>query len=308
MLRRFFISILFVALVAGVAMYLVKRLGQSSEPLTPTLTGEPLPVLHGGISILTWNLQWFPGNTQKSNLDEEKRHTFSVVSQLGKADADILCLQEVKGEKAINRLLEKMPEYKMQVVSDFHGAQEVAIISKMNALTAYAEEFAKADFTPPRGFVHAAYEIDGHRLLVYSVHLKSNVGGVEANIPKREEAAKQLLVHVEEAMALHLRDGAQSVSVVLSGDFNTSLIAQPFASEQTGRLIMDAGFDWGFRGVPEADSITWLSDGRYPDVTFDHIFARTGKGVGFGRSLVVPTDRGVSDHRPVVSFIQFPSE
>ena len=156
----------------------------------------------------------------------------------------------------------------------------------------------------PRGFVYTAYNFDGHYLLVYSVHLKSNYGGVQENIPKREESARQLLTHVADVKALHRQAGAKCVSIVLSGDFNTSLISDQFAAEKTGQIILDGGFDWGFRGMTAEDTVTWLSDGRYPDVTFDHFFSQTDGGAVAGRSTVLPTERSVSDHRPVVMSIR----
>ena len=49
--------------------------------------------------------------------------------------------------------------------------------------------FAKAEATPPRGFAYALFRLDGlPELHVYSVHLKSNSGGIDETAPKREEA------------------------------------------------------------------------------------------------------------------------
>ncbi|MEC5129013.1 endonuclease/exonuclease/phosphatase family protein [Verrucomicrobiales bacterium BCK34] len=293
-MSRRLLTLLLSALLVLLVTFLFHR--QHEAPIS----GKPLPILQEGTSILSWNLQWFPGNKQKSDAEGEREHISEVASKLIEADADILCLQEVKGHLAINRLLEKLPGYQMQVASDFRGPQELAILSKKGAMTAFAEEFTKAEFTPPRGFVHAAFDYDGKRLLVYSVHFKSNFGGIGMNIPKREEAARQLLKHVKDSTKLHLVEGAESVSVVLCGDFNTSLLTETFQEEKTGRIILDSGFEWGFRGLPESESITWLSDGRYPDVTFDHFFVQGGNGVIVGRSVVLPTERRVSDHRPVL--------
>lgn len=252
------------------------------------------------VSILTWNVQWFPGRDQSSDAESERLHLAAVAAELRGADADIVCLQEVKGDDAILRLLALLPEYRMQVVSDFRGVQEVAIISKIDAISAYAEEFAAAEERPPRGFVHAAFGLGGHRVLIYSVHLKSNVGGIEANIPVREESARQLLRHVNDTISLHKSEGARSAPAVLAGDFNTSLAAPEFALERTGRILTDAGFAWAFEGLPVDETVTWLSDGRYPDASFDHFFVKGYEHLRFEAARVLPTDRNVSDHRPVV--------
>ncbi|MEM6820314.1 MAG: endonuclease/exonuclease/phosphatase family protein [Verrucomicrobiota bacterium] len=270
------------------------------------ITGLPIPELNEGVSLLTWNLQWFPGNSRTTTADAEEAQIKEVAAQLNETGAEIVCLQEVKGAGAVERLLELLPGYRMQFVSDFSGALEIAIISRVDAVSAFAEEFEEAEITPPRGFVYAAYDFDGHLLLVYSVHFKSNVGGIPASIPKREESARQLLSHVEDAKRIHLTDGAKSVSVVLAGDFNTSLIAENFVEDKTGAIILDSGFQWGFRGMVGEDLVTWLSDGRYPDVDFDHFFIRASEGTIFGRSYVLPTERFVSDHRPVVMWLKMP--
>ena len=309
MSRRFLLLGLLTLILGGGAFFLAQR-WQGSSDSSYAIHTSPLPVLTEGTSILTWNLQYFPGRTQSSpGPAAEQKHVEAVAEVLREADADILCLQEVKGDEAVDLLLAKLPEYRAQVVSTFWGVQELAILSKADATTAFTEEFVKGEVSdPPRGFAHSAYDFGGHRLLVYSVHLKSNAGagGIQGNIPVREESARQLLRHVEDATALHKRDGAESVTVVLAGDFNTSLVAEEFAAEQTGGLILEAGFDWGFRGLPEEETVTWLTDGRYPDNTFDHIFFKSDGESEAGRSTTIPTDRSVSDHRPVVMRVLLP--
>ena len=48
----------------------------------------------------------------------------------------------------------------------------------------------------PRGFAYATVMLtDESVLAVYSVHLKSNSGGIEETTPKREESARQLIAH-----------------------------------------------------------------------------------------------------------------
>lgn len=308
MLRKIVLLVASISIAIGAGLW---WLGFSSSEQVSRIDGKPLPDVASGPTLLTWNLQWFPGNKQKATEASEESQIASVARELLKADAEIVCLQELKGSKgsdAIERLLAVLPEYRLQMMSEFRGTQEIAIISKIDAHTAFAEQFEKAEATPPRGFVHASFDFDGHRLLVYSVHLKSNYGGVQANIPKREEAARQLLKHVALATASHLEEGAKSVSVILAGDFNTSLRADQFSDETTARLFLEAGYDWGFRGIPESKTITWLSDGRYPDAVFDHFFCLSGESVICGRSTTLPTDRKVSDHRPVVMRIGFPKE
>ncbi|MAS96122.1 MAG: hypothetical protein CMO55_23210 [Verrucomicrobiales bacterium] len=309
MSRSFAVALLLALLFAAGWHFLPNREEEGATPRDKAVYGPSLPILKEDISILTWNLQWFPGRKQSSSEDVELAHIESVATCLRRTDADIICLQEVKGEHGLNQLLAALPGYKMQILSDFRGVQELAILSKADAITAFTEEFVQGEIDdPPRGFAHAAFDLDGRVLLVYSVHLKSNFGGIEKNIPVREESVRQLLQHVNEMIALHEAEKPKSISVILGGDFNTSLIADSFSGERTAEMILNTGFTWGFQGLPEEKTITWLSDGRYPDVTFDHFFVQAADGVEIGRSEVLATERKVSDHRPVVMSIKFPTQ
>lgn len=97
------------------------------------------------------------------------------------------------------------------------------------------------------------------------MHLKSNIGGITGNTPKREESARQLLAHVAEMRALHKRETGTEPTIILAGDFNTSPADPRFKDENTAQMILDAGFVWGFQGLPESETFTWLTDGRYSD-------------------------------------------
>ena len=60
--------------------------------------------------------------------------------------------------------------------------------------------------------------------------------------------------------------------------------------------IKEAGFEWALQQLPERKRVTWPSDGRYPDATFDHLFVR-GLRVS---QIAIPSYDRASDHRPVV--------
>ena len=67
-------------------------------------------------------------------------------------------------------------------------------------------------------------------LLVYTVHLMSNRSELQADIAKREEAARQLLVHAAEMERLYSK--VKKVVTILAGDFNIDPTDPRFASEQ----------------------------------------------------------------------------
>jgi DNA/RNA endonuclease YhcR with UshA esterase domain len=143
--------------------------------------------------------------------------------------------------------------------------------------------------------VFAAIELPGRRfLLTYSLHLKSNVGVPAMNVPKRQEAARQLLAHTQEMQLLYGVRGA--CGLLVGGDMNTSLDDPRFAGEQTLRAMTAAGFHWTFAGVPFASRTTIPKESQFPDNCFDHIFTA---GLGRQTASVKPYP-GRSDHNPVV--------
>jgi hypothetical protein len=96
-------------------------------------------------------------------------------------------------------------------------------------------------------------------LLVYSVHFKSNLGGIEKAIAKREEAALQLLAHVFAMEKLY--SARARVVTVIGGDFNTDATDPRFAGERTFGLLRQFGFRWAWDGVPLDERVTVPSDG-----------------------------------------------
>ena len=130
-------------------------------------------------------------------------------------------------------------------------------------------------------------------LLVYSVHFKSNLGGIEKAIAKREEAALQLLAHVFAMEKLY--SARARVVTVIGGDFNTDATDPRFAGKRTFGLLRQFGFRWAWDGVPLDERVTVPSEGRYPDASFDGFFVR---GAEIVSSEVIPAD-GVSDHLQV---------
>lgn len=263
------------------------------------LEGTPLPSSRSGLKVTTWNLHWFPGHTPRSVPEFlQKDHIDMVVNTLRQLDADILCLQEIKDPDALKEIISALPQYKIQMVSNFKGNLEIAILSKTDSMAAFAEEFHEAENTPPRGFAFAAFGSGTDALLVYSVHLKSNVGGISATAPKREESARQIIDHAEK-QRLHYHSQKMRPSVLVCGDFNTDPTRKEFHIDHTLKEFVDKGFVWSFRGIARKNAITWLSNGRYPDAVFDGFLFLPNEGTRFSRSTVTATERTVSDHRPV---------
>ena len=138
-------------------------------------------------------------------------------------------------------------------------------------------------------------------LLIYSVHLKSNVGGVSLAAPKRQESAAQLVAHTAEMEELYGQRGP--VAIVIAGDFNTDPTDPQFAEENTFDVFKQAGFEWAWKNTPREDRVTLPTKGRYPDATFDGFLF---KGATMVSTEVLP-GRSISDHHPVLLKIFMPS-
>ena len=151
--------------------------------------------------------------------------------------------------------------------------------------------------TPPRGFSFGAIRRGETILLVYSVHFKSNRGKLEADIAKREEAARQLIAHASEMERLYSK-GAKVVTVI-AGDFNTDPTDPRFVSEATFALLREK-FVWAWEDVPLVERVTLPANGRYPDASFDGFLVRGARTV----SCKTVAIQGVSDHFPAILTIE----
>jgi endonuclease/exonuclease/phosphatase family metal-dependent hydrolase len=281
-------------ILSPISRYLLPLL--LASVLCATGHGEPTAKPAQTIRIVSWNLKWFPGKHEKPTADEEKAQMTQVQQALRELKPDVLLLQEVRDWKSAEQLCSAVPGLRMQVISRFQPRpQNQVVATRLPVDSTWSDEWKHGADGPPRGYVFAAIELPQKRfLLTYSLHLKSNVGAAAMNVPKRQEAARQLLAHTQEMQVLYGARGA--CGLLFGGDMNTSFDDPRFAGEQTLRALTAAGFHWTFAGVPFASRITIPKEGRFPDNCFDHIFT-----VGLGRQTAfVKPYPGLSDHNPVV--------
>jgi endonuclease/exonuclease/phosphatase family metal-dependent hydrolase len=179
------------------------------------------------VTIVTWNLNWFPGGSPTSSEAERLIHMSAAKDALIDRHTDILCLQEVRDWESVVELVSVLPSFQPLVVSrfrEFGGSgpvtiQQIAIASRWPSDSAWSESFKPAAASPPRGFSFAAIRRGITMPLVYSIHLKSNRAALDEDIAKREEATRQLLAHASEMERLYSNDA--KVATVSAGDFNT---------------------------------------------------------------------------------------
>lgn len=248
------------------------------------------------VRVVTWNLEWFPGKKPAASQEERDRHFSEMAAVLPKMHADVLVLQEVRNDEAAQRLAKLLPGFSVHVTSRFPdsfthklGEQQIAILSRFKADSAWSESWKRGWAKAPRGYAYAKLLIAGRPLNVYGLHLKSNLGNPVENTSKREDAMEQLIDHIKDQVK-------GNEPVVVAGDFNTSNDQVKLASDTTLLKIEKAGLFWTFEGLPLEQRITVPRKGSYPDACFDHIFVR-----GLGRPVAqVLNDKPGSDHFPVV--------
>jgi endonuclease/exonuclease/phosphatase family metal-dependent hydrolase len=251
------------------------------------------------IKLVTWNLQWFPGKSPYAKPDAVARHINELREAVLAMQPDILVLQEVSNELALNEAIAENTGLKLAVMSRFKNSagftdgQQIAIFSKFPADFVYSSAWKHGWSGPPRGFAYAALKLEAGTLNVIGLHLKSNLGDPQGNTAKREDAAEQVLEHLNLTAA---ETGQRNSRVVICGDFNTDSINRDVPSERTFKLFLESGFFWSFEGVPHNLRITCPAKGRYPAASFDHIFVKN-----LGRPVASPLGSVVgSDHLPVV--------
>ena len=253
-------------------------------------------------TVLWWNLEWFPGHKPgKVEPEEAQAHFDAVFRELKEQQPDVLLLSEIKTENDAQRLAGALG-MRLDLFTHFKGAQEIAILSRHGAEAVHFEEFvtSRDGTTPPRGLVFGAFRHGRRLVLAYGCHLKSNRGGsLPDNITKREEAARQMIAHIQRSLMQEFRDSGP-VAVVVAGDFNTDPFQADFRSERTLAIFREAGFSEPLATLPAESRWTWRSDGRFPNACFDHAFT-SGATVS---AAVLPTSEAASDHRPVSVMLQ----
>jgi endonuclease/exonuclease/phosphatase family metal-dependent hydrolase len=301
MKRRFFVR----SSLAVIAVISVSAFDAETSPRP----FSPQAIASRSVTVAFWNIQWFPGRRPNATRGEETRQINAVHSDMMQLNADIIGMEEVRDFGRAGVAVAPLAGFKVDVCANFppregqNEAQEVAIASRFQPLSAWAEEWKpNGAMTPPRGFVFAAYEVAPHQLLlVYGVHLKSNRGDIRENIPMRQESIRQLRSHMTAMEAAYGKLGA--ITWIVGGDFNTSLDDNRFAVETTLRTLISSGFAWTWQNVPLASRTTVPPDRDFPPACFDHIFYR---GATLRKAWVANTNSQSSDHRAVVATLDLP--
>ena len=255
------------------------------------------------LTIVAWNMEWFPGRSPHANAAAKQKHIEDAQQVLASLKPDIFLAEEVADWTSFEKLVSVVPGLTPHTISTFRDAtgvtrQQVCIASRLSANSTWSESFKRGWADPPRGFAFAALTLpDGKLLLVYAVHLKSNLARSELDsqhdISKREDAAGQLLTHTEQMMTLY--KNYEIKGVVIGGDFNTNTDDKQYGSEGTIPSLEKNGFWNTWTGIPRQHRLTWTGSSRYQPTTFDYLFLK-----GLGKPTASLGSGAIaSDHNPV---------
>jgi endonuclease/exonuclease/phosphatase family metal-dependent hydrolase len=255
------------------------------------------------ISVVAWNIEWYPGKSIRASAAQRESHKEIVKAELKKINPDVFLAQEIRSWNDFAELCAVIPGLEVAAVSRFlHreevGLQQTAIASKLPAVAGWYDTWRPAENQPPRGYTAAVLEIPGSDklLLVYSLHLKSNISRrpaeEQANYDQRDESIRQILAHVERMQNDAFK--GRIAGVIVGGDFNTNHDGQ--FRDNVVKMMTDAGFvnTWG--DTPRKDRQTWRGSDRFEPTTFDYVFVR---GLEASTAELVEVSDDTSDHWPV---------
>jgi len=258
------------------------------------------------LTIISWNIEWYPGKTRFARGPEMAAHAALVNTQFSKMKPDIFLAQEMRDWNAFALLCDQVDGLRPVSVSAFtseetgeYWNQQLGIASNLYTAAAWSEPWREGEsITPRRGFNVAVLRLPGgyDHLLVYNVHLKSNRSendDGEQNYRTREESVRQLLAHVADMKNRVFKNRIKGV--VIGGDFNTNHDGQ-FSGDKTIAMMEESGFHNTWKGVPREERLTWRGSNRFEPTTFDYIFTMD---LPETTARLIAVDDESSDHWPV---------
>jgi endonuclease/exonuclease/phosphatase family metal-dependent hydrolase len=283
---------------------------ETKEPAPATAEVIPPADSSRTISVVAWNIEWYPGKSIRASAAQRESHKEIVKAELEKLNPDIFLGQEIRSWNDFIDLCRAVPDLQAAAVSRFlHredvGLQQTAIASKLPAVSVWFDNWRPAKDQPPRGYTAAVLQIPGtdKLLLVYSLHLKSNLArrpeDEQANYRQREESVRQLLAHIQRMENEAFK--GKIAAVIVGGDFNTNHDEQ--FGDNVVKMMTDAGFANTWGATPRKDRHTWRGNDRFEPTTFDYVFVR---GLKSSTAQLVEVSDDTSDHWPVKIELSLP--
>ena len=266
---------------------------QKSDPPTPgtpdiSIYVDCVPVLtENSFDIVTWNIEKYPAT------DFQVTQVVEIIEAL---DADLIALQEIANQVAVDELLAHLPGWSGEI--SISGNLNVAYIYKTAEVTMgdVTEIYAGMSGPFPRApAVTTATHVNGLTIHLVNIHLKC-CGGSD-NISRRKEASRLLKEYID--------TDYPDDEVIILGDFN-DVIYSASGDPVTFQNFLDDPGNYDFADM----NIAMASSGwSYPDWPshIDHILITNElfDNISSTQTLILDDcEPGyittVSDHRPVL--------
>ena len=279
------------------------------------------------VRISAWNMKWFPSGypiteDKAPNPKQEAKRISSAARFIRWQQTDVALLEEMRDLATCEALISvptgtnsaplKTQGWKVNVCSDFEcptnapvPTHQNAIISKFDAVYTNCVTWTpKDEVIPPRGFVCAVLDINGHLTGLIGLHLKSNfiedectnkVFEAQLNRKKRELSAAQVVAFADELLEKEF-NGRKVEDVFVCGDFNTSIFDEKYNGEKTVPTFLEKGYEDAHASLPTNNfkRATMPKSKWYPPTTFDYIFH---KGAGKLVNPDIAPAQYTSDHQ-----------
>lgn len=279
------------------------------------------PEQKGKFTIATWNIEnLFLEEPQKKPENELK----AMAETLKEIDADIVMLQEVDNLETINEFQRKYMQdnpypYTLLIEgNDQKRGIDVAIMSRYPIIKAYTYRdisFPKSGDTKPNSFnrdlLEAVIQITPpyptsqykitpeYKIRVFTTHLKSKLGGKDADI-ERESEAKAIYRVLEEH-----QKAEPDQPFILGGDLNDFPRSKPLKSLKEARFLSD------LLKLENQEDYPTHHDEKHGDSRLDYLFASPSLAQHYipGSARVVHTGKTqeASDHCPIVASFNLPT-
>lgn len=294
-----------------------------------------VPLTSDEVELMIWNLEHFSdgkgdwtGKTIEASKGQSK-HAAALIDSIG---PDILMIFEIENREMVDRLTSSLTKkFSYAWITNFGSdlgkpvTQNIALFSRY-ALKGVREidfEALTGPGRPPRGLLSFFLQLDEkHRLLVYAVHLKANVGDQQAAMIRRWNAMRLIALDAKTVRAEH---PDYEWEVVVCGDMNTDPESKEFVKDPTLQPLLSVGFIDPWLGGDAQANVTHPvragSPYQHSAIAFDRfVFSAdlsrdpwraetpraVHRGVGIADANLKPgvTAEHISDHYPVLMKIQ----
>ncbi len=179
------------------------------------------PFTKDNIAITTFNLNWL-GDGYNDRIDRTDEDYYNIASIIEDLDSDIFCLQEIENDRAIQKIISNLPDYKY-IISKNGNAQKLAIIYKNYLQVKNQKEISELMLSSsnyrPGLSVNVKYQNFDFELI--NIHLKStsSYDSTDAQIAKSQMIRSNQISVLNNWVNIFL-DTNREEDIIIVGDFN----------------------------------------------------------------------------------------